>query len=1283
MRFSWRLQGLSDRWSGPTQLALANFTNVPPGHHTFEVKAISDDGLESPVTRFYIHIESPYWATWWFRLLGLAAIGGIFYTIFRYRKILRLRQEQLRQRIARDLHDEMGSTLSTISILSASTLHGVQKDLDQARFGNIGDNATELCDGLDNDCDGQVDEDVTLTFYADTDGYGYGDPSATTQACTVPSGYVADNTDCDDDEAAIHPNAAELCDGLDNDCDGNVDEGIGPVYIGDFSFSTQAELDAFPPCYTSLDGSITISGGDIVSLSPLSNLTEISGFLHISSNPLLPNLTGLSSLLSVTASFEIYDNPLLTDLAGLESLESTDDYITIQANEALQNMTGLTNLVSIGGSLQIYDNPVLVNLSGLGNLASITGDLNMAGNADLQDLSGLEGLNSIGQYFYANDNLSLTNVDALSNLIVVNAGINIGGNPNLLSLSGLSGVGTTGDLQIYDNDALLGLDGLDGLTSLTSIGIYDNLLLDNLNALSNLSGTIHAIYISGNTETCTFTVTLKDVTPPTITCPTNIVRSSDPGFNTAVVTYTDPAFSDNCSGSSIAIVPPGLPSGSTFPQGITSVIWQATDGVGLTQRCTFTVTVTTAQTCTIVCPGNLVRGTDPGLCTAVVTYTTPTFVDNCPGGSIALLSGLPSGSSFPKGATSVEWQATDGSGFTQQCTFIVTVNDTQAPSTICPANIVRGTGAGQCTAAVTYPTPTFSDNCTGGSVAIVPPSLPSGSTFQKGVTSVIWQVTDGAGLTQRCTFTVTVNDGQPPSIVCPANLVRNTDAGQCSAVVTYASPTFSDNCPGTTIQRTGGPASGTAFQKGIQTVNWQATDAAGLTAVCNFTVTVNDGQAPTITCPANLNKTTNANLCTAVVTYITPLMTDNCTPAGTLVLMSGLPSGSTFPKGASTIVWKATDSAGLTETCSFTITVSDGQLPAITCPANQTKGTDPNLCTAVVAYTTPTATDNCSPGPTVAIQSGLASGQAFSKGITTVVWRATDAAGLVKTCTFRVTVNDAQAPTITCPPSIATGTDPGSCSAVETYSPATFTDNCPGGSILRISGLASGSVFPKGTNNVTWKATDASGLVQICTFQGIVTDAQLPSISCPPNISMIAPPGQCSATVTYPNPNATDNCTIQSLYLFSGLSSGSLFPQGVTTNTWRASDNSGLSATCAFTVTVSCGTQNSEQVAVRNEEFEVRSLKFEVRKKDNEQLITMNLTPNPATTQVEVWVEGLNENGGTLTVSDAQGRVIRQLSIADREHSTVDLWDFAAGMYFVTLRSSGRVVTKWVMVSKL
>jgi len=87
--------------------------------------------------------------------------------------------------------------------------------------------AAEICDGIDNDCDGSVDEDASadaLTWYADTDGDGYGDAGTTTAACTMPSGYVADTTDCDDSDAAVNPAATEICDGIDNDCDGNVDE---------------------------------------------------------------------------------------------------------------------------------------------------------------------------------------------------------------------------------------------------------------------------------------------------------------------------------------------------------------------------------------------------------------------------------------------------------------------------------------------------------------------------------------------------------------------------------------------------------------------------------------------------------------------------------------------------------------------------------------------------------------------------------------------------------------------------------------------------------------------------------------------------------------------------------------------------------------------------------------------------------------------------------------------------------------------------------------------------
>ena len=82
----------------------------------------------------------------------------------------------------------------------------------------------ELCDGIDNDCDGDVDEGLSSTFYADGDGDGYGDPASTAEACVASSGWVADDTDCDDGDAAIHPAAAETCNGIDDDCDGLVDD---------------------------------------------------------------------------------------------------------------------------------------------------------------------------------------------------------------------------------------------------------------------------------------------------------------------------------------------------------------------------------------------------------------------------------------------------------------------------------------------------------------------------------------------------------------------------------------------------------------------------------------------------------------------------------------------------------------------------------------------------------------------------------------------------------------------------------------------------------------------------------------------------------------------------------------------------------------------------------------------------------------------------------------------------------------------------------------------------
>jgi gliding motility-associated-like protein len=97
----------------------------------------------------------------------------------------------------------------------------------------VNPSATEICDGIDNNCDTQIDEGVQSTFYADADGDGFGNPAVSQQACTAPVGYVADNTDCDDTNNSVYPGATELCDGLDNNCDTQIDEGVALTYYAD------------------------------------------------------------------------------------------------------------------------------------------------------------------------------------------------------------------------------------------------------------------------------------------------------------------------------------------------------------------------------------------------------------------------------------------------------------------------------------------------------------------------------------------------------------------------------------------------------------------------------------------------------------------------------------------------------------------------------------------------------------------------------------------------------------------------------------------------------------------------------------------------------------------------------------------------------------------------------------------------------------------------------------------------------------------------------------------
>lgn len=457
-------------------------------------------------------------------------------------------------------------------------------------------------------------------------------------------------------------------------------------------------------------------------------------------------------------------------------------------------------------------------------------------------------------------------------------------------------------------------------------------------------GTHQVTSTSTSGNTCTFNVTVVDTPPPTIACPADKTATAPVNSNEATVDPGTPTTNPSSGVTVNGARSDGHPLTDPYPVGTTLIVWTVTDASNQSASCTQRIIVNTSdcgndtEPPTITAPPDVTAHTGPGSTTCGVALSpsdnelgSPVANDNC---SVTVTSDIPPGNLFPVGMTTVHYTATDGSGNTASAIQHVTVIDNTLPNIAAPAD-----ASYTCPSEVPAANPNqahgtdpnlpnggpVTDNCGAPTVTVSQSSSGAGNPGSPLIITRTFTATDSHGNSASAVQTITVIDSTPPTFTSvPGSVTAYTGPGatSCGTVVSDATlgvATATDNCA-VTVTRSGVPA-GNVFPKGNTTITYTATDSGGNTATANQTVTVIDNTPPTISCTADITVGFNPAVNGAVVTYTTPVGSDNC-PGAITNQTTGLASGSTFPLGTTTNTFVVTDASGLTASCSFKVTVA-------------------------------------------------------------------------------------------------------------------------------------------------------------------------------------------------------------------------------------------------------------------------------------------------------------------------------------------------------------------------
>jgi len=522
-------------------------------------------------------------------------------------------------------------------------------------------------------------------------------------------------------------------------------------------------------------------------------------------------------------------------------------------------------------------------------------------------------------------------------------------------------------------------------------------------------------------------------------------------------------------------------------------------------------------------PSNISVSAEAGKNYAIVNYLLPSVTDTA-GIIVRQVNGFSSGAIVPLGKFIYEFSAEDSSGNVINCSFKVEVKDLEKPViTDCPENITTSPDSGKCSKKVNFVLPAFSDNSLLKDSRIFP-----GDILFTGV---------------QC---------DSPDSICFVTLKKLSEGTEL------------------TITDKGWLKNG-GFRKGESSLIWKATSeiSAGTeiiieglnasTGECSgsplslsasgdqlFIFTGDfpvDGNSDNLICGIQLNSSSGGSDnkwdgdCTSTTTTGKPS-----------AIIPGF-NGLRFSPEKDNVVYSGARKGHPDELRKL---ISD--------PVNWLASNREDLKVQRGNITIEI--------PNIELVEGLTSESYFPAGTTKNTFEVKDYSGNSAQCSFNIEVKDTTKPKFYSVKDIFAYTDKNNCSAVVNYDLPVAVDICGNLTYKLIGSKLSGERFPTGETLVKIMVSDESGNSDTTSFKVTIEDKVSPTINLPANIVTIHPSGKGSVIVNYSAPIAVDNCSGTSITQISGLGSGNLFPPGITTETFMATDNSGNSTTANFFVTV-------------------------------------------------------------------------------------------------------------------